>query len=275
MIARRSVRLVRWWVDLYTRGLSADARDGRREEIDGDLWSQFEDATLTGQPDRSTEGEILVRLLFGVPADVSWRLTRGIGSAARPSLEKSTSMSTRVLGLFAILGGLGVTIGAVVFAGAMLGDSSLRPWEGDLSPIQTWTMAVAGTVGIIAVAVATVGLVVRFRDLASKRAAAAATIGAVCGVLGVLVAWPAIYLAPVGMAYFIWDLGRAGVLSRWLAAAQAASVVAVFVPLVAIWTDVSVEPAIVLVIPYWITWLAIGSALLRGASGAPPAVQGA
>jgi hypothetical protein len=73
MIAGRSPALVRRWVDLYTRGLPLEVRGRRREEIEADLWSQFEEATLVGRSERSTGGEVLVRLVAGMPADVSWR----------------------------------------------------------------------------------------------------------------------------------------------------------------------------------------------------------
>ncbi len=44
------VRLVRGWVRLYTAGLPADVRDGRREEIDADLWEHAREAALIASP---------------------------------------------------------------------------------------------------------------------------------------------------------------------------------------------------------------------------------
>jgi hypothetical protein len=275
MIARRSAGLVRRWVGFYTRGLSAEVRDGRREEIESHLWDQLEEAKVSGRPDRSTSADILMRLVLGIPADLSWRVPFGPDRQARPATKRTATTGTRVLGLLAIVGGLGVAIGAVVFAGVTLGKSSIRPWQQGIDPFQVSIMSVAGTVGMVAIAAATVGLVLRFGHRAGNAAVAVGLIAAVGAVLGVLVVWPAIYLAPAGMAYLIWDLGRGGVLSRRLAAVHAISTVLLLVPIAAIFTGASVGVAIALVVPNPVTWLAIGGSLLRGASGTPPAVQGA
>jgi hypothetical protein len=62
--------LVRSWTWLYTCGLPAAVRDARRAEIESDLWEFFHD------PDRaaavSSTAHLVVRLLRGVPDDVSW-----------------------------------------------------------------------------------------------------------------------------------------------------------------------------------------------------------
>ena len=273
MIAHRSARLVRWWVGLYTLGLSVDARVGRREEIEADLWDQFAEATLIGRPDRSAGAEILARLVLGVPADIRWRLGHAAEDPARPRVERGLTIGTRFLGLLAILGGLGVAIGASVFAGVVLAKSTIRPWELGVDPVQESIMAVAGTVGMIAIAAATAGLVLRFRHRTRNAAVAAALIALVCAVLGVLVAWPAIYLALAGFAYLVWELGRAGVLGRRVVGANLLSMALLVVPVTAMSTDITVGLAIALVVPYPVTWLAIGGSLVRRASGTPPTVQ--
>jgi hypothetical protein len=275
MIARRSAGLVRRWVGFYTRGLSAEVRDGRREEIESHLWDQLEEATSTGRSDRSIGADILMRLVLGLPADLSWRTTRTANRQARPATEGTAATGTRVVGLLAIVGGLGVAIGASVFAGVILAKSTMRPWEQGVDPLQESIMAVAGSVGIVAIAAATAGLVLRFRHRAGNAAVAAALIAAVGAVLGVLVVWPAIYLALPGFAYLVWELGRAGVLGRRVVSANLLSTVLLLVPIAAMFTGTTVGLAIALVVPYPVTWLAIGGSLLRGASGTPPAVQGA
>ncbi len=72
-----AARLVRGWVRLYTAGLPAGVRDGRREEIDGDLWEQVRDGAQIGRTPRYFRSDVLVRWLLGVPADLSWRVTKG------------------------------------------------------------------------------------------------------------------------------------------------------------------------------------------------------
>lgn len=275
MIAHGSARLVRWWVGLYTLGLSVDARIGRREEVEADLWDQCAEATMIGRADRSAGAEILTRLVLGVPADVSWRLALAAWAPARPRVEGGVTIGTRVLGLVAILGGLGVAIGASVFAGVILAKSTMPPWEPGVDPVQESIMVVAGSVGMIGIAAATAGLVLRFRHRTRNAAVAAALIAAVGAVLGVLVVWPAIYLALAGFAYLVWELGRAGVLGRRVVSANLLSTVLLLVPIAAMFIGTTVGLAIALVVPYPVTWLAIGGSLLRGASGTPAAIQGA
>ena len=97
--------LVRGWVDLYTRGLPADLRDARRDEVADDLWCEQDEAAAAGRSARSLDADLFRRLLFGLPADVSWRLAyRRAPTAA--SLAKSSSMSTRTLGTLAIVAAL-------------------------------------------------------------------------------------------------------------------------------------------------------------------------
>ena len=45
--------LVHAWVDLYTRGLPADARAARRDEIADDLWCEHAEAEASGRSSRS------------------------------------------------------------------------------------------------------------------------------------------------------------------------------------------------------------------------------
>ena len=55
------------WSRLYTAGMPRDLRDRRRAEIESDIWES------THVINRLSLGHILVRLLMGVPDDVSWR----------------------------------------------------------------------------------------------------------------------------------------------------------------------------------------------------------
>jgi hypothetical protein len=64
---------VRGWVRLYTLGLPAPMRARRRWEVDGDLADETVDAIRRGDRRRLFR-QRLVRLVFGIPADLSWRL---------------------------------------------------------------------------------------------------------------------------------------------------------------------------------------------------------
>ncbi len=65
--------IVRGWVGLYTRGLEAELRDGRRAEIESDLWAHAEEAAFTGRGSTSIEIEMVTRLVLGMTADIGWR----------------------------------------------------------------------------------------------------------------------------------------------------------------------------------------------------------
>jgi hypothetical protein len=68
-----SVRLVRGWVQLYTRGLPDGVRDGRRDELEADLWDEAAEAADLGN-ERLIGRARLSRLLRGMPADIAWRI---------------------------------------------------------------------------------------------------------------------------------------------------------------------------------------------------------
>jgi hypothetical protein len=72
-----AIALTRAWTATYTRGLPADLRAQRREEIDCDLWEHQRLADLQREPTGGTAASILLRLLLGVPADIVWRLETG------------------------------------------------------------------------------------------------------------------------------------------------------------------------------------------------------
>ena len=260
MMARRSTRLVRWWVGLYTYGLPSDVRDARREEIEADVWDQLDDATRSGRSDRSTASEIVTRLVLGLPADLTWRIALWADQDTLPATGSTAMTDSRVSGLLAIVGGLAFTIAAAIFAGVTLANSSRRTWLGDMDPLQASIMTAAGTVGLIAIAVAAVRLVRRYRHHASKRAMVAASAAAVAVVLGLLDVWPAMYFVPVGLGFFVWDLGRAGVFRTSLAALNVACAWVILVPLAPLRSEIAVGVVVLLILPYPITWLVIGRA---------------
>jgi hypothetical protein len=72
-----AIALTRSWTAVYTRGLPADVRAERREEIDCDLWHQQRLADLERQPVTGTAIEIIVRAVLGMPSDLLWRVEAG------------------------------------------------------------------------------------------------------------------------------------------------------------------------------------------------------
>ena len=67
-----AVAFVRTWTWIYTRGTPAFVRDGRRQEIESDLWEHQRD--LAGESDARVAGHILLRLLAGLADDLQWRV---------------------------------------------------------------------------------------------------------------------------------------------------------------------------------------------------------
>lgn len=66
------------WTALYTRGLPADTAERRRDEIRSDLFEHAQAAGVTP----TQQIDVLGRVLWGIPADLSWR------RAARASRER-------------------------------------------------------------------------------------------------------------------------------------------------------------------------------------------
>jgi hypothetical protein len=65
--------LTRAWTRLYTFQLPDDMRNARRAEIESDVWEWRHDAEARGHG-QPTATQLLVRLICGVPDDLSWRI---------------------------------------------------------------------------------------------------------------------------------------------------------------------------------------------------------
>ena len=118
--------VTRRWASLYTRGLSADLRAARRDELESDLWEHTHWSTTEGRRPGRIALEITERLVAGMAADLLWRFehrgarrhtTRPLGGGNMARLMKNYGMValTLALGVFTI----SISIGAVAFdAGA-------------------------------------------------------------------------------------------------------------------------------------------------------------
>jgi hypothetical protein len=248
--------LVRGWVDLYTRGMPAPMRAARRDEIDDDLWCEHEEAAAIGRSGRSLGADLVLRLVLGMPADISWRLMyRG---RAASGLERSPSMSTSVLGVFAIVAGL--TFGSLLILFVPVGEAV---WTGSIG-----IFGILGTlVGAIAFMAAALGLASRFQDrvsLVGALGALSVTVGALASGGGSIL----IVMLPVGSGMLTWDLGRSGVLSRLASFAHVAAAIVLAAGLVVAHLDPGDAGSralfAALFAPYLVTWGAIGVSLIRG-----------
>jgi hypothetical protein len=255
MKSRGVPALVRGWVGLYTRGMPAAVRAARRDEVDDDLWCQQQEAVALSRAAGSPSGEMLLRLLFGIPADISWRLSNR-SRAEKRVLERSSSMGARVIGIFAILAGASWT--TWVLRVSALGESA---WAGSTGPFMN-LLFYCGALGLLVTALS---LAWRFQEQLRPVGIA----GALAVSLGAFTAVPPnplSVLLPAGSALLVWDLARISVLPRWIAIVHAASGVGLLVAFIGILIGApALGIAFALAIPYLPSWIAIGaSLLLRG-----------
>jgi hypothetical protein len=120
----RSVKTVRRWLALYTRGLPLEARERRCLEVESDMWEHLHDAD---EPDAARA--VLGRSLRGMPADVRWRYRTLLESrgARQRSKEVTTSLRNNwwVI-LTAILGVAPLAISLAMLASGEGGGGALR-----------------------------------------------------------------------------------------------------------------------------------------------------
>jgi hypothetical protein len=82
-------RGARRWVRTYTRGLPQEEANRRRDELASDL---YEHRAASGQS-HSQQLQVLGRVLWGIPADLSWRRAAKVPRERR--LETGASMTLR------------------------------------------------------------------------------------------------------------------------------------------------------------------------------------
>lgn len=87
---------VRVWTRFYTLQMDPVCRDGRRAEIESDLWEFHEDARRRGHSPQRIAIHMLARLLLGVPHDVLWRIEYEGDEAMM--LRRSTWMTVAAVG---------------------------------------------------------------------------------------------------------------------------------------------------------------------------------
>jgi hypothetical protein len=251
MTTSRSAGLVRRWVALYTLGLPADIRDARREEIEDDLWSQAHDSELVD----GASADVLGRLVFGLWADITWRLEQRHRDRVRPVLRSAT-MGTRAVAAFAIIGGAAFVVALFMWVERPLNLAD---------PLGYWAVF-ASFVAFGGLAIATWGLIALFNERMSGRVALLGAIGAFGSLMAALGALGAFILLPIGSAAVALDLARQGAMGRILAIAHASAAVVCFIlVLVPIWTSTPIGgPLIYLILLYALSWIGIGLALRRG-----------
>jgi hypothetical protein len=259
MITPHAACLVRRWVALYTHGLPAEPRDRRREEVAGDLWSQAEDSRELGRGDGATATDMVIRLIAGIPADVSWRLEH----RSRPAPSAIRGERSLATGGVAILGG-------VLFGAALMIILATTP---TLGPDRAWGDPILGPIlvlttsgGLLAMSLATIGLVMRYLARLRPIGVAGGSVAFLAAFLGALGAFQLVLLLAAGSAALIWDLRSMRTLDRGLANSHLAAAVALVVVVSGALAGATVGALGILILPYPVTWIAIGNSLLRGPS---------
>jgi hypothetical protein len=247
--------VIRGWVDLYTRGLPADARAARRDEIDDDLWCEHAEAAAAGPSPRSLDADLALRLMFGIPSDISWRMTFR-AERAIVSSPRSTTVDPRIIGAFAIVGGLAWEILMIL---AIPVGAALWTEGGTL-------VAVGLLAGLVAFPATAFFLAWLFQDDVSL----VGTFGALLVMLGATILLFSAFVVPlaVGSAMLTWRLARIGVVPRLVPVVQATTAILFTVGLsVGLGSEQGITSRALFAIlftPYLLTWWAIGVSLIRG-----------
>lgn len=268
-----SAGLVRGWVDLYTRGLPAELRDGRRDEIAGDLWSQLEEAAVTGHSARATSSEILVRLVAGIPADITWRFEhRGDRpmTTAAPAVRAS-SAGAMGLGLATAIAGAGLATLLVLFYVTSQAVAPADPYDVDGPGV---VLVLVGSAAELALAGALFGFAIRFGERFHRLVVGMAALGGVVSSLAALGAYTLIVLLPASTVVVAWNLASLRVMGAWLAAGHtlaAALFLWVAVTVLQSGPGSPISAIILLTIGWPLTLVLIGVAVMRGDRQPEPA----
>lgn len=173
-------RLCAGWVGLYTSGLPPEVADRRREEVRSDL---FEHATLAGVTPVQ-QAEVLGRVLWGIPADLSWR--RAARAPRERRLVTGAPMTTSNPLRTALTSASVLAMAACLYSGTALdlsdADGGFHHW---------WQLGLVIGAGLIAGALV-------LRDRHPGAAAALVSLGAVTPL--VLMPWTATVTGPIWLA---------------------------------------------------------------------------
>jgi hypothetical protein len=254
--------VIRGWVDLYTRGLPADARSARRDEIDDDLWCEHAEAAAAGRSARSLDADLALRLLFGIPSDISWRLA--YRRAPTPaSLDRSGIGFARVISIVSMIGGAAWATWTIV--SVVGGDAA---WAGSLGYVLFWSMLIAA----IGLSLVTFAVVFANVDRLRDGAVLVGMLGGAAGLVTILGPYViGVIGLPLGSAVLMLDVARLGAIDIRVARLHAAAggVSAVLVAgLLARLVDLGHTVAVIALglafATYALTWIAIGWSLRDG-----------
>jgi hypothetical protein len=186
----------RAWTALYTRGLPSDVRGERRDEIDCDLWEHQRLADFERETVTDTAAAILLRLIMGVPADMTWRLETGANARSGKGTQMNDSWIMR-----------GVLLAALLVAFVPLGFGVFYLFGGDTTGSESTLERVGVPLAWLAVGLAMVAglLLSRSRPALGLGLLAAGVIG-----ISVMLYWAAVITLPIGLVLLAIAYLRAG-----------------------------------------------------------------
>ncbi len=103
-------RAARHWSSLYTGGLPTDVAQRRQEELASDLHEHASWGGVTS----AQQAAVLGRVLWGIPADLSWRRAaraprvRRLETGASMTLRKTTTVVVALYAAFNVWAGIGI-----------------------------------------------------------------------------------------------------------------------------------------------------------------------
>ena len=164
-------RAAQAWSSLYTRGLPDEVADRRRQEIRSDLFEHAQAAGVTP----AQQVDVLGRVLWGIPADLSWRRAARAPRERRLATGETMTLQKSMFGA-----AIAVTVIYLWFA---LGFAFGGYW-GSL-------LALAGA--------AMIGVGLRVRDEHPRPSTVLYIVGFLCGMVSAY--WMAVLLVPLWIAF--------------------------------------------------------------------------
>lgn len=186
-----ATRLVNAWLAVYTAGLPAPVRTGRRDEVRSDMWEHRSHAESRGRRMVLIEADILLRCLRGTVADITWRCRQHRGRPLPARLA---------IGFGWASAGLGCAVLVVVPAGIAAGYVLSAEMRAD----PRWVSFLVIGTAIFVVELIGMALAVRHRRIGLT----VVGVGLWSVVVVMAWAWPVVVPAALASSGGIWRLAR-------------------------------------------------------------------
>jgi hypothetical protein len=184
-------------------------------------------------------------------------------------------MSTRIVAMLAIVGGLCLTIVMGAVAVTVLANPDARPWDFSIDLPSGWLIADIGVAGFVAVSVSFGWLGLDILSRLESPIGLVAVFGAPAGLAGMAGAYDALNVLPLTSAVVFLYLARIQAV-RWpLALIHAASAPGLVLILNAYSNHTLLSIGTILTLVYFMTWIGIGLGLLGGLPQTRPAAPSA